>query len=108
MVSSVREATGAARLRVLHVEDNSHDAELMAKVLDEAGCAVSWSRVETEDDYVNALKLLPDLVIADYRLPRFSGLRALEILKERQPDIPFIVVSGTIGEENAAETIRLG
>ncbi len=96
------------RLRILHVEDNPLDATLIARALEKIGYDVEWARVETEADYEAALETLPAVVIADYSLPNFSGLRALELLKRRHPDIPFILVSGTVGEERAVEAIRLG
>jgi diguanylate cyclase (GGDEF)-like protein/PAS domain S-box-containing protein len=80
----------------------------MARAVREAGCDVRWTRVETVEEFVRGLEPPPDVVVADYHLPRFSGLRALELLRGRYPDIPFIVVSGTVGEEKAAEAIRLG
>jgi diguanylate cyclase (GGDEF)-like protein/PAS domain S-box-containing protein len=95
-------------LRVLHVEDNPLDALLMARAFENAAYGVAWTRVETEAEYHAALETLPQVVIADYTLPQFSGLRALEILKQARPEVPFILVSGTIGEEKAAEVIRLG
>jgi diguanylate cyclase (GGDEF)-like protein len=96
------------QLRVLHVEDLSFDAQLMEGALRQAGHDVAWARVETEAEYLSALESAPDVVIADYTLPRFSGLRALQILKLARPEVPFILVSGTIGEEKAAEAMRLG
>jgi diguanylate cyclase (GGDEF)-like protein len=96
------------RLRVLHVEDNPLDAELMTRAFAEAGYDIEWTRVETESEYQSALASLPQVVISDYSLPQFSALRALEILKQAKPEIPFILVTGTIGEEKAAEAIRLG
>jgi diguanylate cyclase (GGDEF)-like protein/PAS domain S-box-containing protein len=95
-------------LRVLLVEDNPLDAQLMARAFEQAGYDVVWTRVETEAEYESALESPPQLVIADYALPQFSGLRALELLKQRHPDIPFVLVTGTIGEEKAAEAIRRG
>src|ERR1700741_333306 len=95
------------RLRVLHVEDNPLDAELIARAFEGADYDVAWTRVETEAAYESGLDSWPDASIADYPLPQFSGLRALEILKQTRPDVPFILVSGTIGEERAAEVIRL-
>ncbi len=95
-------------LRVLHVEDNPPDAQLMARAFERSGYEVEWTRVETQAEYEAALEALPQVVIADYQLPQFSGLRALELLKRRHPDVPFILVTGTIGEEKAAEAIRLG
>src|SRR4051812_29743599 len=96
------------QLRVLHVEDDPLDAELIASVFEEGDYDFAWTRVETEAAYESALDSMPDAVIADYTLPQFSGLRALEILKLARPEVPFILVSGTIGEERAAEAIRLG
>jgi diguanylate cyclase (GGDEF)-like protein/PAS domain S-box-containing protein len=96
------------QLRVLHVEDNDLDADLLARAFRESGRDVAWTRVETEADYLAALDAAPDIVVSDYALPRFSGLRALELLRARSRDVPFILVSGTIGEERAAQIIRLG
>ncbi len=96
------------QLRVLHVEDNPSDARLIARAFEQAGYEVAWTRVETEAAYLAALESLPDIVVSDYALPEFSGPRALELLRERHPDIPFVLVSGTIGEEKAAEAIRRG
>jgi diguanylate cyclase (GGDEF)-like protein/PAS domain S-box-containing protein len=96
------------QLRVLHVEDDPSDAKLVARMFEKAGYDVAWTRVETESDYLSALDALPDVVVADYGLPQFSGPRALKLLKERHPDIPFLLVTGTIGEEKAAEVMRGG
>jgi len=96
------------RLRILHVEDNPLDAQLIARAFEQAGYDVAWTRVETEAEYQAALASLPQVVISDYTLPQFSALRALEILRRARPEIPFILVTGTIGEEKAAEAIRLG
>ncbi|TMH24295.1 MAG: response regulator, partial [Betaproteobacteria bacterium] len=96
------------QIRILQVEDSAADAELMARALRKAGYDVAWTRVAREADFIRALEPAPDVVLADYRLPGFSGLRALELLKRRHPEIPLIIVSGTIGEEKAVETIRLG
>lgn len=72
----------AKKLRVVHVEDNPADADLMARALREAGYDVDWQRVETEDELRRTLQSTPDLVIADYHLPRFTGPRALELLRQ--------------------------
>src|SRR5262249_51789284 len=63
---------------------------------------------QTESDYLAELERSPDLILADYSLPRFNALRALELLRERGLDVPFIVVTGTIGEEQAVECIKRG
>jgi diguanylate cyclase (GGDEF)-like protein/PAS domain S-box-containing protein len=96
------------KLRVLIVEDKLFDAELMACALEEAGFDFTWTRTETEADFLSALDTAPDIILSDYNLPRFSGPRALKLLRQRKLDIPLIIVSGTIGDEQATETIRLG
>ncbi len=95
-------------LRLLLVEDRTADAELMFRELRAAGFAFEVRRVETENDFLDALEIVPDLIISDYRLPLFNGLRAFEISKERAPDIPFVLVSGMIGEEMAVEAMKQG
>lgn len=95
-------------LRVLIVEDNPDDAELMAMHLLEEGFQPDWQRVEGEAAYLSALETPPDLILADWSLPQFSGLRALHLLHERGLDIPFIIVSGSIGEEAAVDALRQG
>jgi len=95
-------------LRVLIVEDAPDEAELMVRHLSQAGLELDWSRVETEAEYLTVLGTLPDLILADWRLPHFSGLRALHLMRERGLDIPFIIVSGSIGEETAIDAMRQG
>lgn len=95
-------------LRVLIVEDNSDDAELMAMRLLDEGFQLDWQQVESEAAYLSALDTPPDLILADWSLPQFSGLRALRLLRERGRDIPFIIVSGSIGEEAAIDALRQG
>ena len=95
-------------VRVVHVEDSESDAQLIVRALREAGYPLAWTRVCREADFLRALEPPPDVVLADYRLPGFSGLRALELLKKRHPEVPLLIVSGTIGEEKAVEAIRLG
>jgi len=97
-----------APLHVLIVEDNPDDAELMALRLEEDGLALVWQRVETEAEYLAALATPPDLILADWSMPHFSGQRALQLLRQRDLDIPFIIVSGSIGEEAAVEALRQG
>jgi diguanylate cyclase (GGDEF)-like protein/PAS domain S-box-containing protein len=95
-------------LRVLIVEDRPDDAELVAEHLRDAGLLAVWERVDTEAAFAAKLDTRPDLIIADYSLPKFSAPRALDLLKERGLDIPFIVVSGTIGEDAAVAAMRSG
>src|SRR5256886_16431791 len=96
------------RLRVLVVEDRPADAELMVAELRRAGYAFDWHRVDTERDFLAHLNPLPDIILADFHMPQFTGLRALEILKDRGLDIPLIIVSGSIGEEVAVNAMQEG
>lgn len=95
-------------LRVLIVEDHPDEADLMVLHLREAGMRLEWRLVATEGDYLAELDPPPDVILCDWRLPRFSGLRALQLLRERRLDIPFVIVSGSIGEEAAIDALRLG
>jgi diguanylate cyclase (GGDEF)-like protein len=93
-------------LRVLIVNDSPEDATLMAQELTNSKFPLSWERVDNENDYLLRLETLPDLILADYTLPQFSAVQALELLQRRGLSIPFIVVSGTIGEHAAVDMIK--
>jgi len=96
-------------LRVLIIEDNENDALLILKLLKSEGYKVEWSRVCNPEDMNNALDISNwDIIISDYSMPVFSGMEALKIYKERQLDIPFILVSGTIGEDIAIKMLKSG
>jgi len=95
-------------LKVLIAEDNLDDAELLVRRLRQAGYEPNWTRVDTEADYLAALGPTIDIVLSDYVMPQFNGLRALELLKKSFPETPFIVISGTIGEETAVAAMKLG
>lgn len=95
-------------LRVLLLEDNPADAELMERELRRAGFAPETRRADSEESFRAQLDPTLDLVLSDFQIPQFSGLRALEILKESGFEIPFILVSGTIGEETAVAAMREG
>ena len=95
-------------LRVLLLEDNPLDAELVLKELRRAGFEPDWQRVETEVDFLDRLQPELDIILSDYDMPEFSGPRALELLKHSGMDIPFIIISGTIGEEVAVDVMKLG
>jgi FixJ family two-component response regulator len=90
------------------VEDDPLDAELVLRELRRAGLEVDAKRVETEEDFERALEEKPDLILSDYNLPAFDGLRALEVLKSKGADIPFIIISGKIGEELAVRAMKEG
>src|SRR6201997_3054296 len=96
-------------LHILHVEDNTADAELAQDTLEMDGIACDVTRVETESTFLLALhKGGFDVILADYALPSFDGLSALRIARRQQPDLPFIFVSGTMGEEVAIEALKIG
>ena len=95
-------------LNVLIVEDSADDTTLLVAQLTAAGYALTWQRVETEADYLAQLQTPVDLILSDYSLPQFNGLLAAKLLHERGLDIPFILVTGTIGEEHAVECIKAG
>ena len=95
-------------IAVLQLEDNPDDAALNRRQLGEAGIQVDWRHVDNEADFLQELNRPPDVVLADYNLPGFDALRALRHMARLGLDIPFIVVSGTLGDELAAECIRRG
>ena len=96
-------------LRVLHLEDNPNDAELIQAALQSEGIVSHVVRVETRADFLASLEQGGfDIILADYTLPSFDGLSALSIAMERCPDVPFIFVSGTLGEEVAIEALKIG
>lgn len=95
-------------LHVLFLEDNPSDVILMLRQLQRDGFAPEWKVVCTRHDYEEQLQTDYDVILANYTLPDFDALRALELLQERDLDIPFIVVTGSIGEETAARCIKQG
>jgi two-component system, cell cycle sensor histidine kinase and response regulator CckA len=96
-------------LRVLVLEDNIYDAELAIAMLDQAGYSCRWDHVATREAFLMQLERHTyDLVISDYSLPAFDGLTALHLLRARDLDMPFILVSGTLGEETAIESLKAG
>jgi PAS domain S-box-containing protein len=96
-------------LRVLSVEDEPKDADLIQHLLDAEGIVCDTIRVETQADFLAFLKQDEiDLILADYSLPSFDGISALKLAMKARPDVPFIFVSGTLGEEVAIEALKLG
>ena len=88
-------------LRILILEDRATDADLIEFGLQEAGIAFTSQRVEKERDYMRALKeFSPDLILSDYDLPQYTGALALEAAKRLCPDVPFILVTGAIDEND--------
>ncbi|HUF39584.1 MAG TPA: HD domain-containing phosphohydrolase [Anaerolineales bacterium] len=98
----------SALLRVLIVEDQATDLELTIHLLRKSGFEPAWRNVHGRSEYLKALEDPPDVILADFTLPGFDALEALRLLHERDLDIPFIVVSGTISEEVAVECMKLG
>ncbi|HOI76908.1 MAG TPA: PAS domain S-box protein [Methanofastidiosum sp.] len=97
------------QLRILLVEDSVDDAELLARLIKKGGYSVYYERIDTAKQMVEALTNKQwDVIISDYKMPNFSGIKALEILNEFGIDIPFILVSGTIGEQLAVEAMKKG
>jgi PAS domain S-box-containing protein len=96
-------------VRILHIEDDAADAELIRDLLETGGIACDLVRVETESRLLSELREGDfDLVLADYSLPSFDGESALRLVREQRPDLPFIFVSGTMGEEVAIDALKLG
>jgi len=96
-------------LRLLIVDDRQPDAELSASQITRGGYSCTWRRVETEEEFRTELReFAPDLILSDFTLPQYNGLAALELAAAEAPDVPFIFVSGTIGEQRAAEALSRG
>src|SRR5271166_2763167 len=99
----------SAPRRILIVEDSSNDAEMVARVLRRGGYDLTYERVETAQTMLAALvREKWDLVIADYSMPHFNGLAALKLLQEQRLDLPFIIVSGSVGEDLAVQAMKAG
>jgi diguanylate cyclase (GGDEF)-like protein/PAS domain S-box-containing protein len=102
------DAPQAEKLRILLLEDRDTDFDLVKIELRRSGFDAEVTRAITEAEFREALHPGYDLILSDYSLPQFSGMRALAILKESGIDLPFILVSGTIGEEAAVEAMQMG
>ncbi len=95
--------------RILFVEDQPADVELALHQLKRAGIQCVWNRVQTASDLVAALHdFRPTIVLSDFSLPQFDGMSALQLAQQHAPAVPFIFVSGTIGEERAIRALRSG
>jgi signal transduction histidine kinase len=100
----------AARLvRILHLEDDDLDSELIVASLRHAGLQLQVRRARTPEEFTDALRDgRVDLVLSDFSLPGYDGMAALRATREVRPDLPFVLVSGTIGEERAVAAMKLG
>ena len=94
---------------ILNLEDNPNDSDLIKEMLEDGSIECEITRVETEEDFLAACdKGGFDIVLADFNLPSYDGLSALAIARERCPDLPFIFVSGKMGEDIAVESLKSG
>lgn len=98
----------AEALQLLLAEDNPNDAELVLRALRRSGFEPVYQRVDSEAEFLKHLHPGLDLILSDYAMPQFTGLWALQLMKLHCPGIPFIIVSGTIGEDTAVEAMRNG
>jgi len=97
-----------ASIRLLIVEDSENDAALVLRVLQQGGYEIASERVDSASGLAQALNKKWDIIISDHSMPQFTGNEALKIVRQIDPDVPFIFVSGTIGEDAAAEAMRVG
>lgn len=96
-------------LRILHLEDDPNDVTLVQSTLEAGDIPCTTTCVQTREDFVAALKPGSiDLILSDFSLPAFDGLSALKIAHARCPDVPFILVSGILGEERAIDALKSG
>jgi len=103
------EAVVQPPLRILHLEDSPIDAELIQAALGTEGVIPHVTRVDTQAEFCACIDQGGfDIILADYTLPAFDGISALKIARETCPDVPFIFVSGTLGEEVAIEALKIG
>jgi len=110
--SAAETPSGAGRvgpLRILHLEDEPRDSELIKETLEAEGIACDLTRVETQAAFCELLERGNfDLILVDYSLPSFDGVTALKMAKEVLPQVPFIFVSGTLGDERGVEALKMG
>src|SRR5260221_8551371 len=96
-------------MRILLLEDSATDADLVRHALRMGGLAFRWEHVDNKTDFIRQLdRFAPDVILSDFSLPSLNGYTALEIAREKLPYVPFIFVTGTLGEEVAIETLKKG
>lgn len=96
------------KLKILFLEDNLLDVELEVAALEKDGIACKWERVDNRADFLRKIEKSYDLIIADHGLPSFDGISAVKLLRQRDNDTPLILVSGTVGEETAIDSLKAG
>jgi PAS domain S-box-containing protein len=97
------------KIKILILEDSVTDAELVEHTLRKERIKFISKRVETREDFVKELKdFEPDIILSDYSLPNFDGMEALTIVKKRRPEVPFIMVTGSLGEELTVKLLKEG
>jgi CheY-like chemotaxis protein len=97
------------KLKVLFVDDCDADVELALRLLKQRGFEIAWDRVEMEGDMRRLLtESPPQLILSDFSMPCFEGALALRVARELAPQVPFVFLSGSIGEKRAAEAMQLG
>ena len=97
------------KLRVLILEDDLNDCEFNLREIRKAGYDPEWKRVDSKRDFISALETFsPEIILSDYSMPQFNASAALDILREKDKVTPFIMISGTVGEEIAVDMMRKG
>ena len=97
------------KLKVLILEDSPEDCELNLREVRKAGYAPEWKCVDSQADFLAALETFsPEIILSDYSMPQFNASTALELLREKDKITPFIMISGTVGEELAVEMLKKG
>ncbi len=97
------------QISILILEDNPYDQDLLLRELRKTGMPFTYRLTQNRSSFQDALNdCIPDIVLADYSLPSFDGYSAYRMLRSQDADIPFIIVSGSVGEESAVELIKSG
>lgn len=97
------------KIKILIVEDNENDVVLLLRELIRSGLNYSTEIIQTREEFIHSLdQFMPDLILSDYALPSFDGITAYHLMRKKNNDIPFIIISGTIGDERAVELIKNG
>ena len=95
-------------LRIVYLEDDPADVRLVRDTFSDDGLCPELTAVDNRQDFLAALGQSPDLILADYTLPTFDGLEALSLCRAVCPEVPFIFLTGAMGDERAIETIKSG